>query len=157
MRSFIGHCGHGVRSSGRLTGGSPRTSIWVTEAAFSRCALATQSAPVSPPPITITCFPAAVIGRSRRRRELAGGADLGRDRAGAVVEVVHREVDAVELAARHRQVARNARAGRDDDRVVGGAKLVGADVDPDVDAVAELDALGDELVEAPLDDAASRS
>ena len=64
VRSFIGHCGHGVRSSGRLAGGSPRSSIWVTEAAFSRCALATQSAPVSPPPITITCFPAAVIGRS---------------------------------------------------------------------------------------------
>ena len=77
--------------------------------------------------------------------------------AGAVVEIVHREVDAVELAARHRQVAGNARAGRDHDRVVGGAKLVGADVDPDVDAVAELDALGDELVEPPLDDAASRS
>ena len=152
VRSFIGHCGHGVRSSGRFSGGSPSTSIWVTEAAFSRSALATQSAPVSPPPITITCLPAAVIGARQTRRELAGRADLVRDHPGAVVEVVHRKVDAVELAARHRQVARHARPGRDDDRVVRGPQLVGADVHPDVDAVADLDALGDELVEAPLDE-----
>ena len=64
VRSFIGQRGHGVRSSGRFAGGSPSTSIWVTEAACSRCAFATQSAPVSPPPITTTCFPAAVIGCS---------------------------------------------------------------------------------------------
>ncbi len=61
VRSFIGQSGHGVRSSGRDTGGSPSSSICVTDAASSRCALATQSAPVSPPPITITCLPAAVI------------------------------------------------------------------------------------------------
>ena len=125
VRSFIGHRGHGVRSSGRFAGGSPSTSIWVTDAAFSRWAFATQSAPVSPPPITITCFPAAVIALlGRRRRERPCRADLGRDRPRAVVEVLHREVHAVELAARHRQVARHPRAGRDDDGVVGGAKLL---------------------------------
>ena len=61
-RSFTGQRGHGVRSSGRWAGGSPSSSICVTEAAPSRCELPTQSAPVSPPPITITCLPAAVIG-----------------------------------------------------------------------------------------------
>ena len=60
-RSFIGHSGHGVTSSGRERGGSPISSIWVTDAAPSRWAFATQSAPVSPPPITITSLPAAVI------------------------------------------------------------------------------------------------
>ena len=153
MRSFIGHCGHGVRSSGRFAGGSPSTSIWVTDAACSRSALATQSAPVSPPPITMTCFPAAVIGCSGSGgAESAGRPGLGGDRAGAVVEVVHREVDAVELAPGHGQVARHPGARRDDDRVVGRAELVGADVDADVDAVAELDPLGDELAEPPLDE-----
>ena len=63
-RSFIGQRGHGVRSSGRETGGSPTSSICVTDAGPSRCALPTQSAPVSPPPITITCFPAAEMTRS---------------------------------------------------------------------------------------------
>ena len=32
-----------------------------TDDALSRCACATQSAPVSPPPTTITCLPAALI------------------------------------------------------------------------------------------------
>ena len=89
----------------------------MTDAAPSRCELPTQSAPVSPPPITITCLPAA---RDRR----GSGAGSPADAAVALVEVLHREVDAVELAARHRQVARNARAGRDDDRVELLAQLV---------------------------------
>ena len=59
VRSFIGQRGHGVTSSGRARGGSPSSSICVTDAAPSRWALPTQSAPVSPPPITITCLPAA--------------------------------------------------------------------------------------------------
>ena len=142
-RSFTGQRGHGVRSSWRCAGGSPSSSICVTEAAPSRCELPTQSAPVSPPPITITCLPAAVIG------EVALA--VARDPAVAAVEVLHRVVDAVELAPRHRQVARHARAGGDDDGVVALAQLVGADVDAHVDAVLELHALGDQLVEAALD------
>jgi hypothetical protein len=62
-------------------------------------------------------------------------------------------MDAVELAAGYRQVTRNARAGCDDDRVVGRTKLVTTDVDSRVDAEAELDALGEQLVETTLDDA----
>ena len=61
-------------------------------------------------------------------------------------------MDAVELAARHRQVARHAGAGRDHDRVERVAQLVGVDVDADVDAEPELDALGLELLDPPLDD-----
>ena len=70
----------------------------------------------------------------------------------AHVEVVHGEVHAVELAARHRQVARHARADGQDHGVMGVAQLLGADVDADVDAQAQLDALGHELLHAALDD-----
>ena len=57
---------------GGCAGGSPSSSICVTDAAPSRCALATQSAPVSPPPITITCLPAAVMRRARPCRRRRG-------------------------------------------------------------------------------------
>ena len=142
-RIFTGHSGHGVRSSGRDAGGSPSSSICVTDAAPSRCELPTQSAPVSPPPITITCLPAAVIG--------AGAPPSAATAAVAAVEVLHREVDAVELAAGDRQVARHARAGGDHDRVVLGPQLRRIDVTADVDAVLEPHALGDQLLEPALD------
>ncbi len=84
---------------------------------------------------------------------LPGGADRGLatelDRAGALIEVLHREVDAVELAARHGQVARNTRPGREHDGVVLFAKLIER---RDIDAEAELDAFGDELLHAALDE-----
>ena len=70
---------------GGSRGGSPSSSICVTDAAPSRCALATQSAPVSPPPITID-----VLARGGELRR--GGAC---DVAIALVEVLHREVHAV--------------------------------------------------------------
>ena len=76
------------------------------------------------------------------------------DRAVAHVEVVHREVDAVELAARDRQVARHARADREHDRVELGAQLVGGDVDARRRRrTAQLDALLGQLLDAALDDA----
>ena len=67
-----GHCGHGVRSSGRFGGGSGSSSSWVIERAPSRRALPTQSAPVSPPPITTTSASLALIGVV-----LAGGGTAG--------------------------------------------------------------------------------
>ena len=97
VRRISGQRGHGVRSSGRSGGGSGSSSNWVIEAGSSRCELPRQSAPVSPPPMITTCLPAAEIG-------VVGGHVAG-DEAVALLEVLHREVDAVELAAR-------ARAGR---------------------------------------------
>ena len=123
------------------------------ERAPSRSALPTQSAPVSPPPITTTSLPAAVISRPAGGcgvRRL--GAELARRPAVALVEVVHREVHAVELAAGHGQVARDAGARREHDRVEARAQLLGVDVAADVDAAAQLDALRGELLDAPLDD-----
>ena len=114
------------------------------EAAPSRRALPTQSAPVSPPPITITCLPAAVIVRGAGAGAVGGGAELAGDPAVADVEVLHREVDAVELAAGDRQVAGDARADGQDDGVELGAELARCVMSrADVDAAAELDALGD--------------
>ncbi len=85
---------------------------------------------------------------------LAGGADLGprlgrprrppfvsSDPPVALVEVVHREVDPAEAAARRVEVAVHARAGRDDDRVVAVLDLLRADRPPDLRVVHELDAL----------------
>src|SRR4051812_106989 len=82
----------------------------------------------------------------------AGRAAVGGHGAVAHVEVVHRVVHAVELAPGDRQVARDPRAGGDDDRVVLLAQLLVGDVDADVDAAAQLDALGHELLHATLDD-----
>ena len=142
VRSFIGQSGHGVRSSGRSTGGSPSSSICVTDAAPSRCALADAVGAG----VAAADHDHVLAGRGERGRAGAG------DRAVPVVEVLHREVHAVELAARHRQVARHARARREHDGVVALEQLGRLDVDADVDAVAELDALLGELAEAPLDD-----
>jgi hypothetical protein len=50
-----------VRSSGREAGGSGSSSSWTTEAAPSRIELPTQSAPVSPPPMTMTFLSLALI------------------------------------------------------------------------------------------------
>ena len=66
-------------------------SSWVTEAAPWRWAVPTQSAPVSPPPMTTTCLPSAVIGG---RHEVALLHLVGQR------QVLHRLVDAVQLAAR---------------------------------------------------------
>ena len=61
-----------------------------------------QSEPVSPPPITTTCLPAAVIVPLRRR--------VGLVVAGVALvllrQEIHREMDAGELAAGHLQIAR---------------------------------------------------
>jgi hypothetical protein len=87
------------------------------------------------------------------RRDGRGCVGWVSDPAVAPVQVVHREVHAVELAAGHRQVARHARADRQHDRVERPAQLVDGDVAADVDAAAQLDALGEQLLHAPLDDA----
>src|SRR6478752_1268031 len=87
---------------------------------------------------------------------LAGGRDrrcrCAVDDALPLGQVLHREVDAGELSPGHEQVARDARAGGHDDRVVLGAELGDVDVDADFDTEPELDALGGELSDAALDE-----
>src|SRR4051794_39008927 len=67
-------------------------------------------------------------------------------------EVLHREMDAVEVTARHGQVARYARARGDDHGVVVGRELGDGEVDADLDAEAELHSLCHQLPDAALDE-----
>ncbi len=78
-------------------------------------------------------------------------AAVASDEAVALVEVVHREVDAVELAAGRLEVALDPRADRDDHGVVGGGELSSVDVAADLGVVFELDALLLEQRHAPVD------
>ncbi len=89
-----------------------------------------QSEPVSPPPMMTTRLPAAV----------------------ALLEKLHREVDALEIAAGDRQIARLSGAAAENNGVVLGAELVAGDVDTRVDAGSEADTLGTHLVDAPIDE-----
>src|SRR5690606_35125485 len=85
---------------------------------------------------------------------------LGGDRRGDVVallhlvgqrQVLHGLVDALELAAGHRKVARGGRADRQDDGVVALAQRGGRHVAADLDAGAELGALRAHLLDAAVD------
>ena len=53
-------------------------------------------------------------------------------------EVLHREVNALQLAPGHRQIARQPRAAREHDRVEFGLQLIERHVDADVHARAEV-------------------
>ena len=59
----MGHCGQGVAGL-YPTGGLGIISIWVTLKAPCRLLVPMQSLPVSPPPITNTCLPRAVMRSS---------------------------------------------------------------------------------------------
>jgi hypothetical protein len=93
-----------------------------------------QSLPVSPPPITTTCV-----------RLLRNAAVLLR-------QEIHREMDAVEVAAGDRQVARGFRAAGQCQRVILVQHLARVEVAADMDAVMEGDALGFHLRHAAIDD-----
>ena len=101
VRSFSGQSGQ-VSALFSCSGGCGMISSWVTDAAPWRFEVPMQSEPVSPPPITMTCLPLAVIVPLRRGARLVVAGDalvlLGQE--------FHREMDAVELAARDRRVAR---------------------------------------------------
>ena len=62
VRSFNGQFGQ-VRSLFSFSGGFGITSSCSTDSAPWRTDVPMQSEPVSPPPITTTCFPSARIGR----------------------------------------------------------------------------------------------
>ena len=106
-----------------------------------------QSEPVSPPPITTTCLPSAVIVPSGAARVLAvAGVALVLLR-----QEIHREMDAVELAARHFEVARQLGAAGQRHRVESAEQRVHRDIDADLDLGAEGDALGLHLRDAAVD------
>ena len=86
-----------------------------------------QSEPVSPPPITRTFLPVAMMARALVDRLAADAAVLLR-------QELHRVVDAGELAARHRQIARHLGADGEHHRVV----LVHQPLDRHVDADMQL-------------------
>ena len=83
----------------------------VTDSAPWRIEVPMQSEPVSPPPITTTCLPVARIGST-----LADG--LAADAAVLLRQEIHGEMDALELAAGDRQVARLLGAAGQRHRVV---------------------------------------
>ena len=104
VRSFSGQSGQ-VSSLFSFSGGCGMISNLVTDSAPWRIEVPMQSEPVSPPPITTTCLPPARIGSAPAPRLAADAAVLLR-------QEVHREMDAVELAAGDRQVARLLRRRR---------------------------------------------
>ena len=101
--------------------------------------------------MTITRLPAELIsvpGLGAAR----GTPLLRRHPAVALVQVVHREVDAGQVAARSGQVTGNARADRHDHRVVLGGQVGGRDVATDVLVIDEADPLLLEDVDPAVDD-----
>ena len=98
VRIFKGQFGQ-VRPLFSCSGGAGMISSWVTDFAPCRNEVPMQSEPVSPPPITTTCLPPA-------RMSAAPSSGSEDDAAVLLRQEVHREVDAVEVAAGDRQVAR---------------------------------------------------
>ena len=84
-------------------------------------------------------------GRWRLRPELLG------DPAVAAVEILHCEVNSIELAAGHVEVTRHARTDRQHNGVKVALQLVGADVGANIDAVANLNPFVDQLRNAAVD------
>ena len=90
-----------------------------------------------------TCLP--VARDLVARRVLAERGPVG------LRQVLHRLVDAAELAPRHRQVAGHGRADRQHDGVVALAQLRAGEVGADVDAGPEDRALAPHLVQPPVE------
>ena len=108
------------------------------DAAPWRIEVPMQSEPVSPPPITTTCLPLAVIvPLGAARSSLVAGVALVLLR-----QEIHGEMDAVELAARHFEVARRLGAAGHHHRVEFLEQRGHRDVDADLDLGAEGDAFG---------------
>ncbi len=124
--------------------GSGYWSSWMTSAAPWRWATPRQSAPVSPPPMITTCLPAASIGVVSCRpatTRLAGH------------QVFHGQVYAGQLPARCRRGVPAGQGARGEQHGVEAfAQVVGGDVDADVDAGGEDDALGLHLGEPGVHD-----
>ena len=105
---------------------------------------------VSAPDDDHLLVPGGDLGSGLRRAR--GPALLSSDPAVALVEVVHREVDPPQLAPGRVEVAGDARADRDHDRIESLLELAARDVAADVGVVDELDALLLEEVDPAVDD-----
>ncbi len=110
VRIFIGQFGQ-VRPLFSCSGGAGMISSCVTDCAPCRNEVPMQSEPVSPPPITTTCLPPARISW-RIAERLAG------DAAVLLRQEIHREVNAGEIAAGNRQIARGFGAAGQRHRVI---------------------------------------
>ncbi len=86
-----------------------------------------------------------------RQDRLVGPDRLAGDAAVLLRQEIHGEMDAGEIAARRRQIARRLGAAGQRDRVVGIDQRLRADVAPDADVAVEDDALRLHLLDAPLD------
>ena len=145
VRKMSGHAGQGFVASTRCSGGLGISSSCVTCAARWRCDVPRQSEPVSPPPMMTTRLPVA-------RMAVVVGDDVARRAAVVLLEELHREVDAVELAPRDRQIARLARAAAEHDRVETRSEARRRHVDADVHRGAKGDPFGLHLIDAPIDE-----
>src|SRR4030088_3523170 len=143
VRSLSGQFGQGS-SFVSFSGGIGMISKLVTDNAPWRIEVPMQSEPVSPPPTTTTCLSLASIGS----RPCAGSPPPP---PVLLRQETHGEMDAVELAARDREVARLLGAARQHDRVVIGDQLIGRDVDAHMGAVVERHAFGFHLRDAAVD------
>ena len=143
VRSFSGQFGQ-VSGLFSCSGGCGMISKLVTDSAPWRNEVPMQSEPVSPPPMTMTCLPLARIGSSAGRL-LAG------DAAVLLRQEIHGEMDALELAAGHRQIARLLGAAGQHHGVVVLEQLVGRQIDADIGAVMERDAFRLHLRDAAVD------
>jgi hypothetical protein len=127
VRSFSGQFGQ-VSSLFSCSGGCGMISKLVTDSAPWRNEVPMQSEPVSPPPMTTTCLPVARIGSL-----FAAGSPA--DAPVLLRQEIHGEVNALELAAGHRQVARLFGAAGEHHGVIVLEQLVGRDIDADMGAV----------------------
>ena len=64
---------------------------------------------------------------------------------------IHRVMDAMQVAARNRQIARFLGAARQDHGIMSGDQIGRLHVDPDIDVAMKLDAFGLHLAETPID------
>ena len=135
------HVGHGLVGA-RESGGRGRISNWWIDAAPWRCDGAEA---VGAGVAAADDHDALARGRDGRFVDVALLHPV------AERQVLHRLVDAAELASGDREVAPDGRAAGEDDGVELGAQVLHTHVDADVRAGAELSAFVDHLLDAALE------
>ena len=149
MRIFIGQFGQ-VSSLFSFSGGRGMISSWVTD----KRALAVRRADAVGAGVA-AADDDDVLAAGEDRHDVAER--LVADAPVLLGQELHGEMDAVELAAGDRQVARLLGAAGERDGIVAVQKLGDVELDADMDVAMEGDALGLHLGDAPLDVRASPS